>query len=967
MVSTRAGSLGINLVGANRVIVFDASWNPCHDTQAVCRVYRYGQKKPCFVYRLVMDNCLEKKIYDRQINKQGMADRVVDECNPDAHLSIKEVTSLCWDDEKESEIKDFSEFKDKYIDIVMQKVLVDHSTCLTKEPFQHESLLVDRKEKKLSSAEKRLAQRGYEIEKQQASRPSYSYTSMGTTYRAIRTQDGAIVHRPVASVRPMQAEINNLDKNNTVQRTARPTRWIPAEVWQRQGMTAQEMTLPLDVVIPTSSADKSNIVLKAGQKVMVLKSPKGIYMQLETGKIIAIRTALKMGQNQTANNSTVTAKDASKSPALNIVRRPTATAPSTSNSNAAINNIPNNLKNNTSITVTPTSKATVANKQIVNRVINNKNVIKSNLVPKSNNVQTGATRPANMNAKPNATTTPNNKSPVRNIVKSGGSESTKTNSELVKEETPKTSTTTVAKKEGEYDPDAKDPLAFDAIENDDSMKSSEGSERSSDNKSETKSDITLNNPPPSIPPQANLSQDNSPASTGPPSNPPQNLYQPYQKSPVQTPTLPLMNPMMLPKTIEDNTSPTVSEIPIPLNDLPYKSPEIPGPIINHPTYNKPDVPVPLVPLPSVQTNSPSNQMELIPLRDKVVYKPNLVERNKAKPPVINNVMKQPPTPKSNRPKSTNRGFTPPMSLNNDLPQSKMLSEQPKPIDKLMNENPFDFNSYPHQQQPGSLTTPTYHTQQQQQQQPPLSQSHSHHQQHGMMYNQNHQMPLTSASMQQPTYPIHDNTLPKYESSLNYLERTTKSINEKQNEFQSSLSNITRPFTPTRSNEYNNSPLIEQPPTPTSRSSSKKSSVQQEQMAKNNAPSPFLPYNDLSSSSYPSPVTPTGSRRSSTSNLSATYPGSHQYSSQTSTTPSLQQQQQSPSMPNYQNTNSNNYGYDSQNSSSAHSTATNNNTTTTNNNSNNNNSTNLNSADPYSHLHQNYSSYSSKTYFVIIFY
>ena len=69
----RAGGAGLNLIGANRLILFDPSWNPAIDQQAMARVWRDGQKKDVYIYRLLSTGTVEEKIFQRQILKQEFA------------------------------------------------------------------------------------------------------------------------------------------------------------------------------------------------------------------------------------------------------------------------------------------------------------------------------------------------------------------------------------------------------------------------------------------------------------------------------------------------------------------------------------------------------------------------------------------------------------------------------------------------------------------------------------------------------------------------------------------------------------------------------------------------------------------------------------------------------------------------------------------------------------------------------
>lgn len=79
IISTNAGGVGINLVAATRVIILSSSWNPGADIQAIFRAYRMGQDKEVFVYRLLSDGSMEEKIYQRQIQKLGLAHLVLND------------------------------------------------------------------------------------------------------------------------------------------------------------------------------------------------------------------------------------------------------------------------------------------------------------------------------------------------------------------------------------------------------------------------------------------------------------------------------------------------------------------------------------------------------------------------------------------------------------------------------------------------------------------------------------------------------------------------------------------------------------------------------------------------------------------------------------------------------------------------------------------------------------------------
>jgi len=95
LLSSKAGGCGLNLIGANRLVLFDPDWNPAADQQALARVWRDGQKKDCFVYRFIATGTIEEKIFQRQSHKQSLSSCVVDSAEDvERHFSADSLREL---------------------------------------------------------------------------------------------------------------------------------------------------------------------------------------------------------------------------------------------------------------------------------------------------------------------------------------------------------------------------------------------------------------------------------------------------------------------------------------------------------------------------------------------------------------------------------------------------------------------------------------------------------------------------------------------------------------------------------------------------------------------------------------------------------------------------------------------------------------------------------------------------------
>ncbi|KAG2385926.1 hypothetical protein C9374_003075 [Naegleria lovaniensis] len=180
LVSTLAGCEGINLMGANRVALVDVNWNPSHDSEAVCRVFRIGQKKPVYIYRFICENTMEDLVLKRQLQKENLANWIVDDGNTSVDTYYTKDLLIIPDDNSVMAANNKPEFVDASIKDEVILGIVNKYPHWIKRAEIRDQLLKDDPQNILTEEEKILAQSENEFDTVYTSKRTYSRSNNST-------------------------------------------------------------------------------------------------------------------------------------------------------------------------------------------------------------------------------------------------------------------------------------------------------------------------------------------------------------------------------------------------------------------------------------------------------------------------------------------------------------------------------------------------------------------------------------------------------------------------------------------------------------------------------------------------------------------------------------------------------------------------------------------------------------------
>ena len=94
LISLKAGGVGLNLTGADTVILVDLWWNPAVESQAIGRAHRMGQEQAVEVYRLITRGTIEEKIQELQEQKKNLISEVLDGTESRGSLTLTEIQEI---------------------------------------------------------------------------------------------------------------------------------------------------------------------------------------------------------------------------------------------------------------------------------------------------------------------------------------------------------------------------------------------------------------------------------------------------------------------------------------------------------------------------------------------------------------------------------------------------------------------------------------------------------------------------------------------------------------------------------------------------------------------------------------------------------------------------------------------------------------------------------------------------------